>query len=49
MTEIKIPYVRDTKNYWVSELKNGIYIITVYLPKSEYETNPKNITVNIDG
>jgi len=45
--EIEVPYSRDSKNYWVYKLENGVYIITVYLPKTEHDKESK-VTVNVE-
>jgi len=46
--EIILKDVGATKNYFKYELKDGVWIATVYVPKSLMATSPKNVKVVVE-
>jgi len=48
MVDILIPFLKETKNFWRYQLDNGIYIISIYLPKKEYPVKENKVKVCIE-
>lgn len=45
MVEIEVPLSGSTKNFHKYELKDGKYIISIYLPIKDFPAKPDKITV----
>ena len=45
LVEIAVPFGNSTKNFHKYELKDGKYIISVYLPIKDFPDKPDRITV----
>jgi len=46
--KINVPFSRETKNYYLYELNNGVYIVKIYVPKNEMERRAPEVVISFD-